>query len=152
VNPTRSHQNLPPVSPQTPANFYPAAHLPPPPKTALAGDGDGDGDDDGFFRQVFKELYDAKAIAAVLQEWYKTMADMPLILRQAAQMGLFSSAALVRFLAMDVRPNVTRFVTRSLPPAVSWSADSAGGCWGPALEGRSAGCALPAAAPCCTVQ
>ena len=55
----------------------------------------------------------------MLQEWYKTMADMPLILRQAAQMGLFSSAALVRFLAMDVRPNVTRFVTRSLPSSVS---------------------------------
>ena len=85
----------------------------------LAGDGDGDGDSDGFFRKVFGELYDAKAIQAVLQEWYKTMADMPLILRQAAQMGLFSSAALVRFLAMDVRPNVTRFVTRSLPTSVS---------------------------------
>lgn len=47
------------------------------------------------------------------------MGDMPLILRQAAQMGLFSSAALVRFLSMDVRPNVTRFITRSLPPSVS---------------------------------
>jgi hypothetical protein len=84
-----------------------------------AGDGDGDGGDDSFFRKVFGELYDAASINAVLQEWYKTMADMPAILRQAAQMGLFSSAALVRFLAMDVRPNVTRFVTRSLPPAVS---------------------------------
>lgn len=31
------------------------------------GDGDGDGGDDGFFRKVFKELYDAKAIQAVLQ-------------------------------------------------------------------------------------
>lgn len=83
------------------------------------GDGEGDGDGDGFFRHVFGELYDAKAIAAVLQEWYKTMADLPLILRQAAQMGLFSSAALVRFMSMDVRPNVTRFVTRSLPAPVS---------------------------------
>ncbi|KAL4521576.1 hypothetical protein Ndes2526B_g01785 [Nannochloris sp. 'desiccata'] len=83
------------------------------------GDGDGDGDGDGFFRKVFGELYDAKAINAVLQEWYKTMADLPLILRQAAQMGLFSSAALVRFMSMDVRPNVTRFVTRSLPAPVS---------------------------------
>lgn len=61
-------------------------------------------------------------MCAPWQEWYKTMADMPAILRQAAQMGLFSSAALVRFLSMDVRPNVTRFVTRSLPPAVSASA------------------------------
>jgi hypothetical protein len=83
------------------------------------GDGEGDGDGDGFFRKVFGELYDAKAINAVLQEWYKTMADLPLILRQAAQMGLFSSAALVRFMSMDVRPNVTRFVTRSLPAPVS---------------------------------
>ena len=84
------------------------------------GEGDDDGEGgDGFFRTVLGELYDAKAIAAVLQEWYKTMADLPLILRQAAQMGLFSSAALVRFLSMDVRPNVTRFVTRSLPPSVS---------------------------------
>jgi hypothetical protein len=83
------------------------------------GDGDEDGGDDGFFRQVFKELYDAKSIAAVLQEWYKTMGDLPLILRQAAEMGLFSSAALVRFMSMDVRPNVTRLVTRSLPPSVS---------------------------------
>ena len=97
----------------------PALTLPPPASRPPAGDGDGDGDGDGFFRKVFQELYDAKAINAVLQEWFKTMADMPLILRQAAQMGLFSSAALVRFLAMDVRPNVTRFVTRSLPPAVS---------------------------------
>ena len=31
------------------------------------GDGDGDGGDDGFFRKVSKELYDAKAIQAVLQ-------------------------------------------------------------------------------------
>lgn len=83
------------------------------------GEGDGDGDGDGFFRTVFGELYDAKAIAAVLQEWYRTMGDLPLILRQAAQMGLFSSAALVRFMSMDVRPNVTRFVTRALPPSVS---------------------------------
>ena len=83
------------------------------------GDGDGDGDGDGFFRRVFGELYDAKAIAAVLAEWCTTMADLPLILRQAAQMGLFSSAALVRFMSMDVRPNVTRFVTRSLPAPVS---------------------------------
>eukprot|EP00887_Chlorella_sp_A99_P000947 scaffold5.g947.t1 len=83
------------------------------------GEGDDEGGDGGFFRQVFKELYDAKSINAVLQEWYKTMADLPLILRQAAQMGLFSSAALVRFMSMDVRPNVTRFVTRALPPGAS---------------------------------
>lgn len=83
------------------------------------GDGDDGDGGDGWFRRVFAELYTAEAIAAVLQEWYKTMADLPLILRQAAQMGLFSSAALVRFLSMDVRPSMTRFVTRTLPPTVS---------------------------------
>ncbi|KAL0019123.1 hypothetical protein WJX79_002154 [Trebouxia sp. C0005] len=41
------------------------------------------------------------------------------IIRQSVQMGLFSSAQLVRFLSMDVRPNVTRAVTRTMPPAVS---------------------------------
>jgi hypothetical protein len=81
------------------------------------GEGDDEGDGEGFFRRVFQELYDARAIAAVLQEWYRTVNDLPLILRQAAQMGLFSSAALVRFMAMDVRPGVTRFVTRALPAA-----------------------------------
>jgi hypothetical protein len=79
----------------------------------------GMGTETVFFRRVFQELYDAKAIAAVLQEWYKTMGDLPGILRQAAEMGMFSSAALVRFMSMDVRPNVTRMVTRSLPPSVS---------------------------------
>jgi hypothetical protein len=82
-------------------------------------DGDGDGDGDGFFRRVFAELYDPRAINAVLQEWYKTMGDLPGIIRMAAEMGMFSSAALVRFMSMDVRPNITRMVTRSLPPSVS---------------------------------
>lgn len=70
------------------------------------------------------------------------MGDMPLILRQAAQMGLFSSAALVRFLSMDVRPNVTRFITRSLPPAVS----SAASCGRGLIGGQPAGFWSPAAA------
>lgn len=82
-------------------------------------DGDGDGDGDGFFRRVFAELYDPKAINAVLQEWYRTMDGLPSIIRLAAEMGMFSSAALVRFMSMDVRPNVTRMMTRSLPPSVS---------------------------------
>lgn len=79
------------------------------------------------------------------QEWYKTMGDLPLILRQAAQMGLFSSAALVRFMSMDVRPSVTRFVTRTLPPAasrqVSAIAPPAGPNWrpGPAILPAAAG-------------
>eukprot|EP00879_Flechtneria_rotunda_P000742 GHRR01000862.1.p1 GENE.GHRR01000862.1~~GHRR01000862.1.p1 ORF type:complete len:642 (+),score=246.10 GHRR01000862.1:97-2022(+) len=83
------------------------------------GDGDGDGQGggrgDGFFRTAIPELYDRLTISAVLQEWYKTIADLPLFIRRAVEMGLFSSAQLVRFLSMDVRPNVTRAVSRALP-------------------------------------
>lgn len=118
--------------------FSRSAHVSP---ARAAGDGDGDGDGDGFFRKVFKELYDTQAIQAVLQEWYKTMADMPAILRQAATMGLFSSAALVRFLAMDVRPNVTRLVTRSLPPAVSTPAPRQPKCFSPVVPVHACICA-----------
>lgn len=88
------------------------------------GDGDGDGDGqgggrgDGFFRTALPELYDKLTIGAVLQEWYKTIADLPLFIRRAVEMGLFSSAQLVRFLSMDVRPNVTRSVSRALPSEV----------------------------------
>jgi hypothetical protein len=97
------------------------------------GDGDGDGaggGGDGFFRQRIAELFDRLAIGAVLQEWFKTVADLPLFIRRSVEMGLFSSAQLVRFLAMDVRPNVTRAVSRSLPTAVRtlWGAF---GVWGP---------------------
>lgn len=82
------------------------------------GDGDGDGDSDDFFRTVVQQLYTKEAIDAVLQEWFRTVADLPAIIRQSVAMGLFSSAQLVRFLSMDVRPNVTRAVTRTMPPAV----------------------------------
>jgi hypothetical protein len=78
-------------------------------------DGDGDGDD-GFFRTVVQQLYDEASINAVLAEWFRTVADLPAIIRQSVQLGLFSSAQLVRFLCMDVRPNMTRSVTRVLPP------------------------------------
>ena len=69
-------------------------------------------------RAVLAQLYDEASINAVLQEWFRTVADLPLILRQAVSMGLFSSAQLVRFLSMDVRPSVTRAVTRRMPPQV----------------------------------
>lgn len=65
------------------------------------------------------ELYDRLSIGAVLAEWCKTIAELPLIIRRAVELGLFSSAQLVRFMAMDVRPNVARTVARSLPPSVS---------------------------------
>ena len=88
------------------------------------GDGDGDGDGDDFFRTVVQQLYTKEAIDAVLQEWFRTVTDLPAIIRQSVQMGLFSSAQLVRFLSMDVRPNVTRAVTRTMPPAVSAKAST----------------------------
>jgi hypothetical protein len=89
----------------------------------FGGEGDGEGDGqggsggggDGFFRTALPELYDRLTIAAVLQEWYKTVVELPLFIRRAVEMGLFSSAQLVRFLSMDVRPNVVRSVSRTLP-------------------------------------
>lgn len=84
------------------------------------GDGDEGGDDSGFFRTVvLAENYSRMAIDAVLSEWMRTVGSLPLILRQAVEMGLFSSAQLVRFCAMDNRPNVTRTVSRLLPASFS---------------------------------
>ncbi|EFJ43257.1 hypothetical protein VOLCADRAFT_106890 [Volvox carteri f. nagariensis] len=91
------------------------------------GDGDGEGDGEGgdaFFRTLIPESYDKLSIGAVFAEWMRTVAELPLILRRAVEMGLFSSAQLVRFFAMDVRPNLTRTVSRSLPPA--WARDFVG--------------------------
>jgi hypothetical protein len=83
------------------------------------GDGDDNGGDGGFFRMEIKDNYTLEAINAVLSEWYRTFETLPLILRQAVQMGLFSSQQLVRFCAMDNRPTITRTVQRSLPTSVS---------------------------------
>lgn len=82
------------------------------------GDDDG-GDDGGFFRMLIEENYTMAAIEAVLSEWYRTIETLPLILRQAVAMGLFSSQQLVRFCSMDNRPTVTRAISRSLPSSVS---------------------------------
>lgn len=65
-----------------------------------------------------QDNYTLQAIEAVLSEWYRTFESLPLILRQAVQMGLFSSQQLVRFCAMDNRPTLTRTVQRSLPSSV----------------------------------
>jgi hypothetical protein len=104
----------------------------------FGGEGDGEGDGqggggggDGFFRTALPELYDRLTIAAVLQEWYKTVVELPLFIRRAVEMGLFSSAQLVRFLSMDVRPGVARSVSRTLPSEVRGAAGHfALGCWG----------------------
>lgn len=87
------------------------------------GDGEGDGEGEGsgnpLLRTVVPESYDKFSLGAVFAEWMRTVADLPLIIRRAVEMGLFSSAQLVRFFSMDVRPNLVRSVSRSLPPSVS---------------------------------
>jgi len=83
------------------------------------GDGDGDGDGKSWIRAVVAQLYDEASINAVLSEWFRTASDLPGILRQSVAMGLFSSAQLVTFLQMDVRPSAARALTRVLPPRVS---------------------------------
>ncbi|XP_042496894.1 protein RETICULATA-RELATED 1, chloroplastic-like [Macadamia integrifolia] len=79
---------------------------------------DGDeGDEGGLFRMrmVFEELFDRKFVDAVLQEWKKTMRDLPAGIRQAYEMGLVSSAQMVKFLAINARPTTARFISRALP-------------------------------------
>jgi hypothetical protein len=83
------------------------------------GEGDGDGDSENFFRTVIKQLYDAKSINAVLQEWFRTLETLPVGIKQFVAMGMVSSAQLVRLLSMDMRPSITRAVTRALPSEVS---------------------------------
>lgn len=88
------------------------------------GDGDGEGNGYGsegglFATLAIAESYDKLSIAAVFAEWMRTVADLPMIIRRAVEMGLFSSAQLVRFFSMDVRPSVARAVSRNLPPSVS---------------------------------
>uniref|UniRef100_A0A6M2F5R4 Protein RETICULATA-RELATED 1, chloroplastic n=1 Tax=Populus davidiana TaxID=266767 RepID=A0A6M2F5R4_9ROSI len=98
--------------------------------------GDDDGDDDDYFddfddgdegdegglfrrRMFLEELFDRKFVDAVLNEWHKTVMDLPAGFRQAYEMGLVSSAQMVKFLAINARPTTTRFISRALPEAVS---------------------------------
>lgn len=80
-----------------------------------------EGDEGGWFRRrlVLQELFDRKFVDAVLNEWQKTMMDLPAGIRQAYEMGLVSSAQMVRFLAINARPTTARFVSRALPQGVS---------------------------------
>ncbi|XWS62528.1 hypothetical protein CRYUN_Cryun06bG0019200 [Craigia yunnanensis] len=57
-------------------------------------DDDGEGDEGGLFRRwmFLEELFDRKFVDAVLNEWHKTMMDLPAGFRQAYEMGLVSSA------------------------------------------------------------
>eukprot|EP00252_Welwitschia_mirabilis_P022413 TRINITY_DN605_c0_g1_i1.p1 TRINITY_DN605_c0_g1~~TRINITY_DN605_c0_g1_i1.p1 ORF type:complete len:523 (-),score=100.29 TRINITY_DN605_c0_g1_i1:379-1947(-) len=80
-----------------------------------------DGGDEGFFRRrmVNYEIFDRKIVEAVLQEWYKTITDLPAGLLQACEMGLVSSAQMVRYLSINARPTFARTVSRALPESVS---------------------------------
>ncbi|KAF9685025.1 hypothetical protein SADUNF_Sadunf03G0011400 [Salix dunnii] len=68
---------------------------------------------------TFAVLFDRKFVDAVLNEWQKTMMDLPAGFRQAYEMGLVSSAQMVKFLAINARPTTTRFISRALPQAIS---------------------------------
>ncbi|KAJ9174621.1 hypothetical protein P3X46_013248 [Hevea brasiliensis] len=98
--------------------------------------GDDDGDDDNYFddfddgdegdegglfrrRKFLEELFDRKFVDAVLNEWQKTMMDLPAGFRQAYEMGLVSSAQMVKLLAINARPTTTRMISRALPQAFS---------------------------------
>ncbi|KAF8411797.1 hypothetical protein HHK36_004356 [Tetracentron sinense] len=80
-----------------------------------------EGDEGGLFRRrlVLQELFDRKFVDAVLNEWQKTIMDLPAGLRQAYEMGLVSSAQMVRFLAINARPTTARFISRTLPQGIS---------------------------------
>ncbi|KAF7842692.1 protein RETICULATA-RELATED 1, chloroplastic-like [Senna tora] len=83
---------------------------------------DGDeGDEGGLFRRriLLEELFDRKFVDAVLNEWQRTMLDLPAGLRQAYEMGLVSSAQMVKFLAINARPTTSRFISRSVPQGIS---------------------------------
>ncbi|KAL8151835.1 hypothetical protein V2J09_021643 [Rumex salicifolius] len=84
-------------------------------------DDEEDGDDGGLFRRriVLQELFDRKFVDAVLNEWMKTMMDLPAGFRQAYEMGLVSSAQMVKFLAINARPTKVRAISRALPQSIS---------------------------------
>uniref|UniRef100_A0A7S0N4C8 Uncharacterized protein n=1 Tax=Pyramimonas obovata TaxID=1411642 RepID=A0A7S0N4C8_9CHLO len=84
-------------------------------------DEDGDEGDDGVFtkRSAIPELFDRATIECVLQEWYKTIHSLPNGIRMAVEMGLVSSAQLVRFLGVDARPSLVRTVARKTPAVFS---------------------------------
>eukprot|EP00850_Spirogloea_muscicola_P003868 SM000016S01856 [mRNA] locus=s16:284352:287208:- [translate_table: standard] len=65
------------------------------------------------------QLFDRETIQAVLQEWYKTMRDVPVGMRQALELGLISSAQVVRVMSMNARPTMARTVSRLVPQDAS---------------------------------
>ena len=58
------------------------------------------------------------AIQAVLSEWGYTVGALPLFFRASAELfftGSFSSANMVRFMARDHRPTLSRWLYEHLP-------------------------------------
>jgi hypothetical protein len=84
-------------------------------------DGDDDGDNSGLFgrRVVVPEMFDRKYVEAILQEWFRTINDLPAGIRQAVELGLISSAQMVRFWSVNARPTMTRTLSRMAPQSVS---------------------------------
>lgn len=84
-------------------------------------DGDDDGDNKGLFgrRVVVPEMFDRKYVEAILQEWFRTISDLPAGIRQAVELGLISSAQMVRFLSVNARPTITRKLSRAVPQPIS---------------------------------
>ncbi|KAH7426030.1 hypothetical protein KP509_11G081900 [Ceratopteris richardii] len=84
-------------------------------------DDDDEGDDGGFFgrRIALPEIFDRKIVEAIMQEWYKTIADLPAGLRQAVELGFISTAQMVRFLSNLGRPTLARNISRAIPPSAS---------------------------------
>lgn len=83
---------------------------------------DGDeGDEGGLFRRriLFPEIFDRKFVDAVLNEWKKTVMNLPAGLRQAYEMGLVSSAQMVKFLSINARPTTSRSISRLMPEGIS---------------------------------
>ncbi|XP_057850083.2 protein RETICULATA-RELATED 1, chloroplastic [Cryptomeria japonica] len=80
-----------------------------------------EGDEGGWFRRrtVFQEVFDRTIIEAVLREWHRTMSDLPAGLLQACEMGLVSTAQVVRYLSINARPTVSRFISRATPQTIS---------------------------------
>eukprot|EP00270_Netrium_digitus_P005412 TRINITY_DN1710_c0_g1_i1.p1 TRINITY_DN1710_c0_g1~~TRINITY_DN1710_c0_g1_i1.p1 ORF type:complete len:622 (-),score=207.16 TRINITY_DN1710_c0_g1_i1:239-2104(-) len=85
------------------------------------GEDDGDdGDEDGILRKIaIVELFDRATVEAVLQEWYRSIKNLPAGMVRAVELGLVSSAQIARFLSMDARPTIVRAVSRCCPEEVS---------------------------------
>jgi hypothetical protein len=70
-------------------------------------------------RVAVPEIFDREVVEAVLQEWYKTISDLPAEIRNGVKLGIISSAQMVKFLSINARPTLARALSRLVPPSVS---------------------------------